>query len=47
MQKTNLKKYAILILFLTVLALFHKFGYIGHYGYDDLKYAEMAHDFQH
>jgi len=43
---TNLKKYAILLLFLTGLVLFHKFGYIGHYGYDDLAYAQIAHDFQ-
>ena len=38
-------KYSILFLFLLLLALFHKFGYIGHYGYDDMQYAKMAHDF--
>ena len=35
-----------IILFLAVLALFanHFFGYIGHYGYDDLHYAKLAND---
>jgi len=46
MKIINLRKYAILLLFLTGLVLFHKFGYIGHYGYDDLAYAQIAQDFQ-
>jgi len=46
MKKIYLGKYAILLLFLTVLFLFHKLGYIGHYGYDDMQYAKVAHDFQ-
>ena len=35
-----------IILLLAVLALFanHFFGYIGHYGYDDLHYAKLAND---
>ncbi|MCL2290735.1 MAG: glycosyltransferase family 39 protein [Bacteroidetes bacterium] len=45
MEKSNTRKYAILILFLTGLVLFHKFCYIGHYGYDDMQYAKMASDF--
>jgi len=45
MKKNDLGKYAILLLFLAGLVLFHKFGYIGHYGYDDMQYAKMASDF--
>ena len=45
-KNIHLGKGAVLLLFLAVLVLFHKFGYIGHYGYDDLQYAKMAHDFQ-
>ena len=43
-RKINLGKISILLLFLAILVLFHKFGYIGHYGYDDLQYAKMAND---
>jgi len=45
MRKINLAKYAVLLLFVAVVVLFHKFGYIGHYGYDDMQYAKVAHDF--
>jgi len=44
MKKDNITKYLILFLFLIGLALFHKFGYVGHYGYDDMQYAKMASD---
>ena len=39
-------KIFILFLFLSLTLLFHNFGYIGHYGYDDMLYAKMAVDFQ-
>jgi len=41
----NKKKYLILLFFLLILILFHKFGYIGHYCFDDMQYAKIAHDF--
>jgi hypothetical protein len=44
---TGKKKYlSWLILFVAVLAVLanHAFGYIGHYGYDDLHYGKLAND---
>lgn len=35
--------YLILFAFITALLSYHIFAYIGHYGYDDLQYAELAH----
>lgn len=32
----------VLLFHLLVMVLYHQFGYIGHYGYDDLQYAEIA-----
>ena len=37
-----MKAKVILGLHLLVVALFHAFGYIGHYGFDDLQYAEIS-----
>jgi 4-amino-4-deoxy-L-arabinose transferase-like glycosyltransferase len=38
-------KPSIFIASLLFLVIYHIFGYIGHYGYDDLHYAEIAHNF--
>jgi hypothetical protein len=37
----------ILLFFVSALILHHIFGYIGHYGYDDLEYARLAGNFTH
>ena len=42
MLKKYSVKYLILLMYLTVIILHHCFGYIGHYGYDDLHYAELS-----
>ncbi len=36
----------ILFFFIGAIILHHFFGYIGHFGYDDLHYAKLAHDFK-
>lgn len=36
--------YFILLIFILVVIIYHLFGYTGHYGYDDLHYAELAAD---
>ena len=36
----------IFLLCVGAIVAFHAFGYIGHYGYDDLHYAELANDFR-
>ena len=40
------KQILVLISFTGLLIAYHFFGYIGHYGYDDLHYAELANDFK-
>ncbi|MCB9284975.1 MAG: hypothetical protein H6563_12935 [Lewinellaceae bacterium] len=40
-------KYLILLLHLGVLLAYHQSGYLGHYGFDDLHYAQLAHDLNH
>ncbi len=37
------KQIFIFIFFIGVITTYHIFGYIGHYGYDDLHYAKLAH----
>lgn len=34
-----------MLIFIAFLFVFHQFGYIGHYGFDDMQYAELAHNF--
>ena len=36
--------YLILLIFVIILILYHLLAYIGHFGYDDLHYAELAAD---
>lgn len=40
----NNKKTTVLIFFLIIILLYHAFGYIGHYGFDDMNYAKLAAD---
>lgn len=47
MKETWLKASAILLIFITIVILYHIFGYTGHFGYDDLHYAGLANDLVH
>lgn len=44
MKKESLYQYVLLSLFVLVIIANHVFGYLGHYGWDDMHYAEMAND---
>lgn len=44
MKKFRLKENSILLIFIIIVILFHIFGYTGHFGFDDLHYAELAND---
>lgn len=37
----------ILLVSFLIVILYHYFGYIGHYGYDDMQYAEIADNLNH
>ena len=41
-MKTNRSNQLIFIAFVLVLLFRHIFGYLGHYGYDDMEYAQVA-----
>lgn len=36
--------YSILLIISCIVVIYHLFGYTGHFGYDDLHYAELASD---
>lgn len=42
MNKEKIYQYIIFFLFFLVIVANHIFGYLGHYGYDDMQYAEIA-----
>lgn len=42
MGNNKIVNLSILLLSIVVIILYHQFAYIGHYGYDDLQYAEIA-----
>ncbi len=44
MIRKKYNPYLILLLYVTALVLYHLTGYLGHFGYDDLHYARVAHD---
>ncbi len=44
MNRNHLISYSILLIYILLLVLYHSFGYIGHYGYDDLHYANLSVD---
>ncbi len=41
-SKSSLSKRLVLLFFIGFIFLFHHYGYIGHYGFDDMQYAELA-----
>ncbi len=43
-MKKNKPKYFILLFFCLLFVLHHFWGYLGHYGYDDMHYAKLAFD---
>ena len=43
-NKETLTSYSILGGFILFLIVYHVFGYIGHYGVDDMLYARLAND---
>lgn len=38
----NNKKTVVLLFYIIIILLYHVFGYIGHYGFDDINYAKLA-----
>jgi len=44
MKNKRLTSYSILLLYILVIAVHHFFGYSGHFGFDDLHYANLASD---
>ncbi|MEA3476721.1 MAG: glycosyltransferase family 39 protein, partial [Bacteroidota bacterium] len=42
MNKNRIAVYSILLIYLAIVVLHHLFGYTGHFGFDDLHYAELA-----
>lgn len=42
MNKNRIASPSILLVFTTIVWLYHFFGYAGHFGFDDLHYAELA-----
>lgn len=44
MNRESIYQYLMLSLFVLVILANHVFGYLGHYGWDDMHYAEMAND---
>ena len=44
MIKQGIRIYSILLIYITLVILCHLFGYTGHFGYDDVHYAELAVD---
>ncbi len=42
MNKTRVASPSILLIYIIIVGLYHFFGYTGHFGFDDLHYAELA-----
>jgi len=47
MNKNQIASPSILLIYIIIVFLYHFFGYTGHFGYDDLHYAELAVDLLH
>ena len=47
MNKSQVASPSILLIYIIIVFLYHLFGYIGHFGFDDLHYAELAVDLLH
>ena len=44
MNKDRLAGYSILLIYIIIVVLYHLFGYTGHFGFDDIHYAELSAD---
>ncbi len=44
MNKSQVASPSILLIYIIIVVLYHLFAYIGHFGFDDLHYAELASD---
>jgi len=42
MNNKRVAGYPILLIYILIVVLYHLFGYTGHYGFDDMHYAELA-----
>jgi len=42
MNKSRVARPSILLIYIIIVWLYHLFGYTGHFGFDDLHYAELA-----
>lgn len=42
MNKNRVSVYSILLIYISIVVLYHLFGYTGHFGFDDIHYAELA-----
>ena len=42
MNKKQVAAFPILLIYILFVGLYHLFGYTGHYGFDDIHYAELA-----
>ncbi|RLD65077.1 MAG: hypothetical protein DRI98_15030, partial [Bacteroidetes bacterium] len=42
MNKNRLASPSLLLIYIIIVGLYHFFGYTGHFGFDDLHYAELA-----
>lgn len=47
MSKSNVLSIIILLLSVSFVVLYHIFGYIGHFGIDDMEYAKIAYNLSH
>lgn len=47
MKKSNVISFLILLSFVVIIVLHHLFAYTGHYGFDDIHYAQLANDLLH
>ena len=47
MNPKRVREYVILLIFIFLLVLYHLFGYSGHFGFDDIHYAELANGLLH
>jgi len=42
MNRSQVRVYSILLLYIVLVVLYHLIGYTGHFGFDDIHYAELA-----
>jgi len=44
MNKSQVRAYFILLIYIVLVVIYHLLGYTGHFGFDDIHYAELAND---